>query len=85
MTIETNIFFIHLKHILFPLEAHGVLFLSNVDRNKWLLRWKQTLFACKQIILSIGSNVDINEYVLHLFYGIIKRPYGKNLQLSSKQ
>jgi hypothetical protein len=60
-------------------------FLSNVDRNKWLLRWKQTLLDCKQIILSIGGNVDINEYLLHLIYGIIKRPYGKNLQLSSKQ
>jgi hypothetical protein len=60
MTIESNIFY--------PFKEHTISFAS-----KLLLHWKQILFACKQNILSVGSNVDTNEYLLHLFYGRNKR------------
>jgi hypothetical protein len=67
MPIESNIFY--------PFKEHTISFAS-----KLLLHWKQILFACKQIlfackqnILSVGSNVDTNEYLLHLFYGRNKR------------
>ena len=39
-------------------------------------------FLCKKAILFVGSNVDTNEFLLHLFYGGNKILECNNLRLS---
>jgi hypothetical protein len=56
--------------MLFPLEANDMLFFEPMLIETYACyNGSKPYFLIKEIIFSIGRNVDTNEYFLHLFYG----------------